>query len=44
MVSLGVFYKKRVGHSTGSDDYIYDYEEYNKGSLDKSFNFGLYFG
>ena len=34
MVSLGVFYKKRVGYSsdiTGANDYMYDYDEFDKG-------------
>ena len=37
MVSLGVFYKKRVGYSSdtlGSNDYMYDYDGFNKGSAE----------
>jgi len=37
MVSLGVFYKKRVGYSSdtlGSNDYMYDYDGFNKGYTD----------
>lgn len=38
MVSLGVFYKKRVGYSSdtlGSNDYMYDYDGFNKGLLSR---------